>query len=246
MEDNGCRGFGRGRGGGNARGRGGGRIRGRGKGKGMEQPTLPSPSQPPQSITSSPSNHDSTTESLHTPTTLSPLRNSVDSTSTHDSTCVHGPNATVDANGKLLVRLVEGKKFESKISREVTKCIKSKFEGAWIRYGDVKRENKALTDVWFGEFKKRCSWPPEQELAVRKAFDQKASSQLSDALYRVRAGQDQGTWIPSEYHAELEEKWKDKNWKEKAKKNSANRKSSDRPLHTGGSITTSEHLKRMI
>lgn len=93
---------------------------------------------------------------------------------------------------------------------------------------------------------KRCSWPPEQELAVRKAFDQKASSQLSDALYRVRAGQDQGTWIPSEYHAELEEKWKDKNWKEKAKKNSANRKSSDRPLHTGGSITTSEHLKRMV
>lgn len=45
---------------------------------------------------------------------------------------------------------------------------------------------------------------------------------------------------------QLEQKWNNDNWKGKAKINSDNRRSSDGPLHTGGSIPTTEHYKRLV
>ncbi|KAL2340305.1 hypothetical protein Fmac_008245 [Flemingia macrophylla] len=64
-------------------------------------------------------------------------------------------------------------------------------------------------------------------------------------MYRVRRGIDLGSWIPKQKCVELEQKWNDENWKEKSKTNANNRNSSDGSLHTGGSIPTSEHFKRL-
>ncbi|WJX29777.1 hypothetical protein P8452_18382 [Trifolium repens] len=64
-------------------------------------------------------------------------------------------------------------------------------------------------------------------------------------MYRVRRGIDSGDWIPGEMRAIMDNKWKEDNWKKKAELNKVNRISSNGPLHTGGSIPTTEHYKRL-
>jgi hypothetical protein len=65
-------------------------------------------------------------------------------------------------------------------------------------------------------------------------------------MYRVRRGIDSGDWIPGEMRAIMDNKWKEDNWKKKAELNKVNRISSNGPLHTGGSIPTTEHYKRLV
>ncbi|WJX95097.1 hypothetical protein P8452_76456 [Trifolium repens] len=145
--------------------------------------------------------------------------------------------------------------------REITKIIKRKFEGSWTTYGEIKgkkdkgkneeeynnnkKNDKDVAELWFGEFKRKFKWLPEHDEDIKKAFDHKASSSYSNAMYRVRKGIDQGDWIPNKMRAILDDKWKEDNWKRKAELNKVNRISYDCPLHIGGSIPTTEHYKRL-
>ena len=65
-------------------------------------------------------------------------------------------------------------------------------------------------------------------------------------MYRVRRGIDVGTWIRKQKRLEFEQKWNDEHWKEKSRTTTNNRNSSDGSVHTGGSIPTSEHFKRLV
>jgi len=65
-------------------------------------------------------------------------------------------------------------------------------------------------------------------------------------MYRVRKGIDKGEWIPDELREKLEQNWEDSNWKDKTEVNKQNRRSSGGPLHTCGSIPTTEHSKRLV
>jgi hypothetical protein len=65
-------------------------------------------------------------------------------------------------------------------------------------------------------------------------------------MYRVRRNIDPGDWIPTEMREQLELAWNENSWKAKSQVNTHNRRSSDAPLHTGGSISTTEHFKRMV
>ena len=63
---------------------------------------------------------------------------------------------------------------------------------------------------------------------------------------RIRRNIDPGDWIPTEMREQLELAWNENSWKAKSQVNTHNRRSSDAPLHTGGSISTTEHFKRMV
>jgi hypothetical protein len=51
---------------------------------------------------------------------------------------------------------------------------------------------------------------------------------------------------PCSIARKLEQNWEDSKWKDKAEVNKKNRRSSDGPLHTCGSIPTTEHSKRLV
>ncbi|KAL2333580.1 hypothetical protein Fmac_014793 [Flemingia macrophylla] len=93
--------------------------------------------------------------------------------------------------------------------------------------------------------KRKFKWLVHHDAQIRRTFDHKAFEAFSNAMYRVRRSIDVGSWIPKQKRAELEQKWNDENWKEKARTNANNRNSSDGSLHTGGSIPTFEHFKRL-
>ncbi|WJX71135.1 hypothetical protein P8452_55162 [Trifolium repens] len=101
-------------------------------------------------------------------------------------------------------------------TREITKIIKRKFEGCWTNYGEIKKKDECLVELWYKEFQRKYKWLPEHEHDIKKAFDHKASDLYSSAI-----------------------------WIAKSQVNTHNRRSSDAPLHTGGSISTTEHFKRM-
>ena len=93
---------------------------------------------------------------------------------------------------------------------------------------------------------RKYKWLPEDEYEIKKTFDHKASNLLSEAMYRVRTKKDIGTWIPQPIREQLDQLWNSPEWKAEAKKNSDNRRCSDGPLHTGGSIPTTEHNKKLV
>ncbi|XP_020227319.1 uncharacterized protein LOC109808653 isoform X2 [Cajanus cajan] len=152
-----------------------------------------------------------------------------------------------DSDGRIWIRPGPQNTFDPPIhpTREISRIIKGKFEGSWESYGEVKSTNEGVANMWFEEFQRKFKWLPDHDAQIRKAFDHKASEGLSNAMYRVRRGIDQGSWIPKQKLVELQQKWNDENWKHKSMTNANNRNSSDGSLHTGGSIPTSEHFKRL-
>ncbi|XP_029128162.1 uncharacterized protein LOC109803761 [Cajanus cajan] len=152
-----------------------------------------------------------------------------------------------DSDGRIWIRPGPQNTFDPPIhpTREISRIIKGKFEGSWESYGEVKSTNEGVANMWFEEFQRKFKWLPDHDAQIRKAFDHKASEGLSNAMYRVRRGIDQGSWIPKQKLVELQQKWNDENWKHKSMTNANNRNSSNGSLHTGGSIPTSEHFKRL-
>ncbi|XP_057452431.1 uncharacterized protein LOC130744256 [Lotus japonicus] len=248
MEDNGGSGFGRGRNTNRSLGKG------RGRGRGKRNSTMTTP----------PSTREST---LPSTTHVAPrhCQPTADSTSSHDplvgqstppstthSTANHSvvPSediGTLRADGRMLIRPAPSNEFEpSSMVRDIMTIIKSKFVGSWLSYAKANKHDKDLTDMWFNEFKRQYRWLPEHDIQIRKSFDHKASTGLADTLYRVRTKKDSGTWIPEQNRKEMEQKWKEDDWKRNAANNANNRNSSSGPLHTGGSIPSSEHFRRLI
>ncbi|XP_057440246.1 uncharacterized protein LOC130732151 [Lotus japonicus] len=246
MEDSGGRGFGRGRNTNRSLGKG------RGRGRGKRNSTMAAP----------PSIGESTLPST-THATPPHCQPTADSTSSHDplvgqstppstthSAASHVPSEDIgnlSGDGRMLIRPAPSNEFEpSGIVREIMTIIKSKFVGNWTSYATTNKFDPDLTNMWFNEFKRKFRWLPEHDIQIRKSFDHKASTGLGDSLYRVRIKRDSGTWIPEQNRKVMEQKWKeDAEWKRKAAINSNNRKSSSGPLHTGGSIPSSEHFRRL-
>ncbi|CAK8531106.1 unnamed protein product [Lathyrus sativus] len=108
-----------------------------------------------------------------------------------------------------------------------------------------KEEFKTVNELWLGEFKRKYKWLLEHEDEIKNIFDHKASDAYSNTMYRVRKKIDPGDWIPTETLKILEKKWNDDKWKRKSEINTHNRRFSDGPLHTRGSIPTTEHYKRL-
>ncbi|CAK8534903.1 unnamed protein product [Lathyrus sativus] len=152
-------------------------------------------------------------------------------------------------DGRVWIRPGPQKIFDPAIqpTREIAKIIKRKFLVSWTNYGEMKgkEEFKTVNELWLGEFKRKYKWLLEHEEEIKKIFDHKTSDAYSNTMYRVRKKIDPGDWIPTETLKILEEKWNDDKWKRKSEINTHNRRSSDGPLHTGGSIPTTEHYKRL-
>ncbi|KAJ1436588.1 hypothetical protein SESBI_04204 [Sesbania bispinosa] len=100
-------------------------------------------------------------------------------------------------------------------TRDVIKIIKGKFKGFYETYGEAKKKDEQMVNMWYGEFKRKYKWLPENERQVKKAFDHKASDGLSNAMYRIRNKIDDGSWIPPEIRDQLEQKWSQEDWKAK-------------------------------
>ncbi|XP_058744612.1 uncharacterized protein LOC131634279 [Vicia villosa] len=204
------------------------------------------------------------THSPHISSSVSPPISSTPSLSHVPSTAASGDDPHVSSShvdsppqigskdptdGRIWIRPGPQKTFDPAIqpTREIAKIIKRKFVVSWANYGEMKGDDeyKVVNKLWFGEFERKYKWLPEHKEEIKKIFDHKASDVYSNTMYRVRKNIDPGDWIPIETRKILEEKWNDDKWKRKSQINTHNRRSSDGPLHTGGSIPTTEHYKRL-
>ncbi|KAL5075435.1 hypothetical protein RYX36_014419 [Vicia faba] len=105
-------------------------------------------------------------------------------------------------------------------------------------FGFVQVHKKHLTLQF--SLHRKYEWLPEHEEEIKKIFDHKDSDTYSNTMYRVRKKIDPGDWIHVETLKILEEKWNDDKWKRKLEINTHSRRSSDDPLHTGGSIPSTD------
>ncbi|KAJ1442171.1 hypothetical protein SESBI_00986 [Sesbania bispinosa] len=157
-------------------------------------PFTPSPSHPPTDVASGSSPHIGTASSVI-------------------STPQFGSR---DIDGRVWIRPGPQNTFDPHHpTRDVLKIIKGKFEGCFESYGEAKKKDEQMVNMWYGEFKRKYKWLPEHERQIKKAFDHKASDGLTNAMYRVRNKIDNGSWIPPEIREQLERKWSQEDWKAK-------------------------------
>ncbi|KAK2356163.1 hypothetical protein QL285_093516 [Trifolium repens] len=90
-------------------------------------------------------------------------------------------------------------------TREITKIIKRKFVGCWANYGEIKKKDEVVVELWYKEFQRKYKWLPEMSTTLRRHL-----------IIRLLIS------------------WNKDNWKGKSQVNTRNRRSSDGPLHTGG------------
>lgn len=90
-------------------------------------------------------------------------------------------------------------------------------------------------------------WLERDEDRIKKCFHSRGTEALSNAMYRVRSGQDKGNWINPNILEQLRLEWNNEDWLEKSRKNKQNRHSKvELNVHGGGSISAREHAKRMV
>ncbi|CAK8563271.1 unnamed protein product [Lathyrus sativus] len=128
-------------------------------------------------------------------------------------------------------------------SRALTKVIESQFRKAWISWREIpdKRVNRM-----FMKFGKIVAWRPEDEFELKSIFKSKGSKRLSEILMDARKKQERPSWMGEGAWKGLKIKWETPEYKVKAARNKKNRASAKGgSVHTGGSISTNEHIIRM-
>ncbi|XP_038704786.1 uncharacterized protein LOC120000734 isoform X2 [Tripterygium wilfordii] len=150
-----------------------------------------------------------------------------------------------DMDHKIWIRPYTDSAFEpSSIHRRMTKILKSKYEHLCNTWKSVPQEQK---DIYFEEFTKNFRWDPANECEVIKVWNMKNAGLFRGMMEKVRKGDDIGEWIPESIRGQLREIWADPEYVKKREKGKMNRSSSaGGTTHTGGSISHSEHYKRLL
>ncbi|WJX64546.1 hypothetical protein P8452_49309 [Trifolium repens] len=53
-------------------------------------------------------------------------------------------------------------------TREITKIIKRKFVGCWANYGEIKKKDEVVVELWYKEFQRKYKWLPEMSTTLRR------------------------------------------------------------------------------
>ncbi|XP_052171722.1 uncharacterized protein LOC127787696 [Diospyros lotus] len=152
------------------------------------------------------------------------------------------PTATPD-NRPMICPL--GFSFDNNLcKRDISRIIQSKFEGP---YPSWKKTDRAVREMWYGEFKKNWSWDSALEHQIRANFEKTAFDRMTDILFRVRKDLNKKpSWMPLSVFEALKEYWNSAEFKDKSEKGKKNRASDvGGSMHTCSSVPMSEHKKRL-
>ncbi|PNX67929.1 hypothetical protein L195_g055892, partial [Trifolium pratense] len=90
------------------------------------------------------------------------------------------------------------------------------------------------------------AWLPEHDYQIKKIFESKGSRRLSEMYMEARNKRERPSWIGEDAWKELDIEWKKPAYKAISQRNKKNRNSAKGgSIHTGGSITFTEHTLRM-
>ncbi|XP_045791902.1 uncharacterized protein LOC123886648 [Trifolium pratense] len=90
------------------------------------------------------------------------------------------------------------------------------------------------------------AWLPEHDYQIKKIFESKGSRHLSEMYMEARNKRERPSWIGEDAWKKLDIEWKKPAYKAISQRNKKNRNSAKGgSVHTGGSITFTEHTLRM-
>ncbi|XP_019194743.1 PREDICTED: uncharacterized protein LOC109188552 [Ipomoea nil] len=161
------------------------------------------------------------------------------------------PSPPTSPSNRPIVRPIGNNLFEPWRANKVIDYVTKIFPDAIKSYNDAPTHMK---DVWFNEFRKKYKWNPEDEAVIQSIFHKKAARRLSDTLGQVRINLARGhappNWMNDQVLAQYRSIWNTEEFKKTAAKNKRNRNSDcgglGPSLHTAGSISISEHRRRIV
>ncbi|WJX36901.1 hypothetical protein P8452_24734 [Trifolium repens] len=128
-------------------------------------------------------------------------------------------------------------------SRALTKAIQAQYDVGYSKWSEIPKDTVKL---WFEKFGGFVAWLPEHDYQIEKIFGSRGSRRLSEMYLEARNKREKPSWIGEDAWKDLLEEWKKPAYQEISKRNKKNRDSAKGgSLHTGGSITFTEHTLRM-
>ncbi|GAU51778.1 hypothetical protein TSUD_415640 [Trifolium subterraneum] len=128
-------------------------------------------------------------------------------------------------------------------SKALTFVIRSQFRRAWSSWGKIPGKR---VDRMFMKFGTQVAWRTEDEFELKNIFKGKGSKRLSEMLTEVRNKRKRPSWIGENAWKGLQKTWNSAAYKLKSARAKQNRDSAKGgSVHTGGSISTKEHVIRM-
>ncbi|KAK2361678.1 hypothetical protein QL285_086802 [Trifolium repens] len=120
--------------------------------------------------------------------------------------------------------------------------MRSNYSKPWYSWKKIDTDTR---DFWFRAFKTKFKFCPPENAWARKNFERRGAAIMKNNLSKVRLTRKKPSWISQKLWNTLNEHWKTPDYKKKRMQAKTNR-ASDRdgfgkPLHTCGSITTSQH-----
>ncbi|KAK2355896.1 hypothetical protein QL285_093268 [Trifolium repens] len=127
-------------------------------------------------------------------------------------------------------------------ANEIGDIMRSNYSQPWYSW---KKIDTDTIDLWFKAFKTKFKFCPPDDAWARKNFERRGAAIMKNNLSKVRLARKRPSWISQKLWKTLNEHWKTPDYKKKRMQAKTNR-ASDRdgfgkPLHTCGSITTSQH-----
>ncbi|WJX67188.1 hypothetical protein P8452_51680 [Trifolium repens] len=127
-------------------------------------------------------------------------------------------------------------------ANEIGDIMRSNYSQPWYSW---KKIDTDTIDLWFKAFKTKFKFCPPNDAWARKNFERRGAAIMKNNLSKVRLARKRPSWISQKLWKTLNEHWKTPDYKKKRMQAKTNR-ASDRdgfgkPLHTCGSITTSQH-----
>ncbi|WJX66380.1 hypothetical protein P8452_50941 [Trifolium repens] len=127
-------------------------------------------------------------------------------------------------------------------ANEIGDIMRSNYSQPWYSW---KKIDTDTIDLWFKAFKTKFKFCPPNDAWARKNFERRGAAIMKNNLSKVRLARKRPSWISQKLWKTLNEHWKTPDYKKKrmqAKTNRAfDRDGFGKPLHTCGSITTSQH-----
>ncbi|XP_058759559.1 uncharacterized protein LOC131632857 [Vicia villosa] len=125
--------------------------------------------------------------------------------------------------------------------------IRSNYIMPWNSWKKIHSDTR---DLWFGEFKKKYNFVPPDDAWARKNFERRGATIMKNNLNKVRVTRKRPSWIDLNMWNTLCENWGTSEYKKKSMQAKTNRAFDcggfGMPLHTCGSITTSQHRANLI
>ncbi|KAJ6804327.1 putative aspartyl aminopeptidase [Iris pallida] len=135
--------------------------------------------------------------------------------------------------------------FPLRAGIELGELIRGNFHGPYLNFRSIPEPKKY---IWLDMLRKSYWWPDHREIEIKKCYKSVAGKRLGDMVSDQKsfAAHDENKrkdWLKEEYWKKMKEDMAKPEYKIRSDRAKAARAKAG--LHTGGSIPTSEHFRRM-